>query len=66
MLVPNVLYMERHCNWLAQASLSEFAIQYLPELRSNRRLDGGPVMDLGACYKLMQRYAKEILAFLNG
>jgi 7-cyano-7-deazaguanine synthase in queuosine biosynthesis len=66
MLVPNVLYMERHCNWLATASLSEFAIQYLPELRSNRRLDGGPVMDLGACYKLMQRYAKEILAFLNG
>jgi hypothetical protein len=66
MLVPNVLYMERHCNWLAAADLSEFAIQYLPELRANRQLNGGPPMDLSTCHKLTKRYAEEILSFLNG
>ncbi len=66
MLVPNVLYMKRHCDWLAAASLSEFAVQYLPELRANRQLNGGPPMDLRACHRLTKRYAHEILAYLNG
>lgn len=65
-LAPNVLYMERHCNWLTAADLGEFAIQYLPELRSNRQLNGGPAVDVAACHKLAKRYAQEILAFLNG
>jgi hypothetical protein len=65
MLVPNVLYMERHCRWLASADISEFAIQYLPELRANRQLPGGPYMDVGACHELARRYAREILASLG-
>jgi hypothetical protein len=66
MLVPNVLYMERHCNWLDGADLGEFGVQYLPELRANRDLSGGPHMDLSACHKLAKRYARELLAFLHG
>src|SRR5262249_1498782 len=65
MLVPNVLYMERHCRWLASADISEFAIQYLPELRANRQITGGPCMYVSACHHLAQRYAREILTFLN-
>lgn len=66
MLAPNALYMERHCDRLASADLTEFAVQYLPELRANRQLNSGPRMDVGACHELTGRYAREILAFLHG
>jgi len=66
MLAPNVLYMERHCDWLASADLSEFAVQYLPELRANRHPNGVPEIDVGAYHELTRRYAREILAFLHG
>jgi hypothetical protein len=66
MLVPNVLYIERHCRWLVSTDVSEFAIQYLPELRANRQLTGGPPMDVLACHDLARRYAHEILKSLNG
>ena len=66
MLVPNALYMQRHCNWLAESDLTEFAVQYLPELRSSRQVSGTPTMDLAARHALAKRYAREMLAFLNG
>lgn len=66
MLVPNTLYMERHCNWLTESGLTEFAIQYLPELRSSRQVSGTSRMDLATHHALAKRYAEEMLAFLNG
>lgn len=66
MLAPNVVYMEQHCDWLASAHLSEFAVQYLPELRANHQPNDGPRMDVVACHELTGRYAREILAFLHG
>lgn len=65
MLVPNVLYMERHCQWLAEASLTEYAERFIPELRANRQLSATPMMDVSACHALSRRYAQEILAFFH-
>lgn len=66
MLVPNVLYLENHCKRLLNLSPAEFAIQYLPELRANRPLQGAVDAELEAFHRLTKRYAHEILSFLNG
>jgi hypothetical protein len=66
MLVPNVVYMERHCTWLRLSRLTDFAIRYLPELRAGRPISCAPTMNLEAHHALAKRYAREILDFLHG
>jgi len=66
MLVPNVVYMDRHCKWLSASSLPDFAARYLPELRAGRPLSGSPSMNIREMHELARRYATEILDFLNG
>lgn len=66
MLVPNIVYMERHCTWLRSSSLTEFAIRYLPELRAGRPISGAPIMTVETHHALAKRYAREILDFLHG
>jgi hypothetical protein len=66
MLVPNVVYMDRHCKWLRTSKLSDFAISQLPELRSGRPLTGFRPMGIQDSHRLAKRYALELLEFLHG
>jgi 7-cyano-7-deazaguanine synthase in queuosine biosynthesis len=58
-VAPHVFYMRRFCHRLRNMRLTDFVIDFLPELRLTTNGTGSLQFDL------MKRYAKEVLAFLE-
>jgi hypothetical protein len=65
MIATNVVHLPRFCEGLLSMSSGEFAIRYLPELRANRDVPSAPAPTVAESFALMQRFAKEILDFVQ-
>lgn len=60
-------YLRQFCRRILDMTLSNFAVQFLPELRlAPHAMESESTYSPVARYGMMQRYARELLAFLDG